>query len=218
LTKTFGLPVTLESVTGPYLAVKNPEAGQRLEPDDFVNFCAEKLTVLPVFDAAPETPEAVKVHVIEPTIVSSTIVVFSGFVADVPLIFTGSPFASLIVPLYGRLLIVTLVTLVTPVMLLVHLLKLCAVIDSFAVPGLAGFAVTFALKLDVEHLMPVVLVAVSKKFAVVPLARLAFRTAPVATLVPPTFPVVRTSIVAAEAGTVASAVKAAVAATAASTR
>jgi hypothetical protein len=120
LTKTFGLPVTLESVTGPYLAVKNPEAGQRLEPEDFVNFCAEKLTVLPVFDAAPETLEAVKVHVIEPTIVSSTIVVFSGFVADVPLIFTGSPFASLIVPLYGRLLIVTLVTLVTPVMLLVH--------------------------------------------------------------------------------------------------
>ena len=201
MTKTFGLPVTLESVTGPYLAVKNPAEGQRLEPDDFVNFCPEKLTVLPVFDAAPEMLEAVKTHVMEPATVFNTTVVCSGFVEDVPLTFTGSPFASLIVLLYGRLLIVTLVTLVTPVMLLVHLVKLCDVIDSFAVPGLAGFAVTFALKLDVEHLMPVVPVAVWVKFAVVPLARLAFRTAPVATLVPPTFAVVRTSTVAADAGT-----------------
>ena len=53
-TKTFGLPLTLESVMGPYLAVKNPAAKHADGPDDKVNFCLEKLFVLPVFDAVPE--------------------------------------------------------------------------------------------------------------------------------------------------------------------
>jgi len=49
----------LESVTGPYLAVKNPELKQEDGPDDLVNFWFLKLTVLPVLDALPETLVAV---------------------------------------------------------------------------------------------------------------------------------------------------------------
>jgi hypothetical protein len=94
--------------------------------------------------------------VTEPRTVFSTIVVFSGFFELVSLTLTGVPFASLTVTLYGRLLSVTLLTLVTPLTLLVHLLKLCEVSDSLAVPGLAGLLVTLAVKPDLEHLTPVV--------------------------------------------------------------
>ena len=99
-----------------------------------------------------------------------------------------------------------------------QLLKLCDVSDSFAVPGFAGFEVTFALKLDLAHLMPVVPVAELKKFADVPLARLDFRMALTFTLVPPTFPVVRTSTVAADAGAADRATSSAVAPAAARNR
>jgi len=188
-------------VTGPYLAVKNPELKRVEGPDDFVNFCLEKLIVLPVFEALPEMLFAVYVHVTVPSTVFSTIVVLSGFEELVPLTFTGEPLESAIVTLLGRLPSVTLLMPVTPVTLLVQLLKLCAVRDSFAVPGLAGFEVTLALKLDLAHLTPVVLVADMKKSAVVPVERLDLRTSPTFTLVPPTLPVVSTSTVAAYAGT-----------------
>src|SRR5262249_11898067 len=69
----------------------------------------------------------------------------------------------------------------------------------FAVPGLAGFAVTFALKLDVEQKTPVVPPDVSVRLAFVPEARLALRTSPTLTLVPPTLLTVSTSTVAADA-------------------
>jgi hypothetical protein len=67
-TKTFGLPVTLVSTIGPYLAVNVPEPGQKpLDPDPLLNVCLEKLTVLPLFDAWPEMLAATKIQVIVPT-------------------------------------------------------------------------------------------------------------------------------------------------------
>ena len=100
-TKTFGAPVTLESVIGPYLAVNVPEAGQKpLDPDPLLKVCLEKLTVLPVFDAWPEMLAATKIQVIVPTPETlSTAVVFSGLVELVWLTFTGKPNASLTVTL-----------------------------------------------------------------------------------------------------------------------
>lgn len=99
MTKTAGLFVLLVSLTGPYLAVKNPEPKQPAGPDDFVNFWLVKLTVLPVLDEAPEMLAAVYTHVIVPKTVLRTIVVFNGFVELVSLTFTGKPVESLIVEL-----------------------------------------------------------------------------------------------------------------------
>ena len=99
MTKTFGLPLTLESVMGPYVAVKNPLAKQAAAPEDFLNFCLEKLFVLPVLDALPEMLAVLYTHLTVPMTVFSTIVVFNGFEELVPLTFTGKPVASLTVTL-----------------------------------------------------------------------------------------------------------------------
>jgi len=99
LTKTFGLFVLLVSLTGPYLAVKNPEPKQLEGPDDSVNFWLVKLTVLPVLDAVPLMLAALYTHVTVPKSVFRTSVVFSGFVLLVCLTVTGKPVESLIVEL-----------------------------------------------------------------------------------------------------------------------
>jgi hypothetical protein len=57
-TKTAGLPLTLESVTGPYFAEKVPEVGHSLPPAAFVNLCVTKAMTLPLLDAAPEMDAA----------------------------------------------------------------------------------------------------------------------------------------------------------------
>jgi hypothetical protein len=95
---------------------------------------------------------------------------------------------------------VTLLMLLTPATLAVQLPKVCDVSDSFAVPGLPGLLVILALKLDLAHLTPVLPEADERNATEVPDFRLDFTTSPTFTLVPPTFPVVRTSMLAAEAG------------------
>ena len=99
MTNTFGLLVLLVSLTGPYLAVKNPELKQVEGPDESVNFWLVKLTVLPVLDALPLMLAAVYTHVTGPRRVFRTSVVFSGFVELVCLTVTGKPVESLIVEL-----------------------------------------------------------------------------------------------------------------------
>src|SRR5215472_15030960 len=110
----------------------------------------------------------------------------------VPETVTGSPFLSLTVALYGRLSALML-PIVRPVTLVVHLAMLSAVTDSVAVPRASGFLTTLALKLD--DLQVTVIAEVPDpitNFAVVPFARLAFRTAPVLTAGPWTFLMVST--------------------------
>jgi hypothetical protein len=94
LTKTLGLPLTLESVRGPYVAEKYPELKQVAGPDDFVNFCLEKVIVLPVLEPCPDTLFAVYTQVTDPRMVLRTTVVLSGFEALVSLTVTGTPLES----------------------------------------------------------------------------------------------------------------------------
>ena len=54
-------------------------------------------------------------------------------------------------PLYGSFPAVMLFTEVTPLTFDVQLLNVCAVRETSAVPGLAGFVVTFSVKLDFVH-------------------------------------------------------------------
>jgi hypothetical protein len=149
-TKTAGFPLTLESVTGPYFTEKVPEVGQMLPPAAFVNLWVTKAMTLPLLDAAPEMDAALTEQVMVEVPNFAVTVISSGFALLDPLILTGNPLESLTAAAYGRLptLMVLMVTPGTPGMLILQLLKVCAVMDCLAVPGLAGLLVTFAVKVD----------------------------------------------------------------------
>lgn len=211
-TKTAGFPLTLESVTGPYFTEKVPELGQKLPPAAFVNRWVTTAMTLPLLDATPAMDaaltEQVKVDVPSFTVA----VISSGVVLVRPLILTGFPVESLTVAAYGRLPTVRLLTVTpgTPGMLILQPLKVSAVMDSLAVPGLAGLLVTFAVKLDLVQ------VSVPRLFLKTTderLARLAFRIEPGATAGPPAFPLVSTWMLAAEADVAGSIATSAVATT-----
>ena len=88
--------------------------------------------------------------------VTTPITVFSeSFVLGL-LTVTGLSEASLTVVAYGRLSTFTLFTEVAPPMFVVQLLKVCAVSDSVAVPGAAGFLVTLEVREDLLYSTPVV--------------------------------------------------------------
>src|SRR5215469_3235362 len=208
-TKTAGFPLTLESITGPYLTEKVPELGQKLPPAAFVKPWLTTAMTLPLLDAAPEM-DAALTEQLKVEVPSFTVAVISSGLALVrPLILTGFPLESLTVAAYGRLPTVTLLT-VTPGTLILQPLKVSAVMDSLAVPGLAGLLVTFAVKVDLVQ------VSVPRLFLKTTderLARLAFRIEPGATVGPPTFPRVSTWMLAAEAEVAGSIATSAVATT-----
>src|SRR4051794_34028521 len=131
-------------------------------------------------------------QVIEPRMVPSDRVVWIGAVS-LPVTVTVPVALSTVVP-KGRLLTVTLFTLVTPTMLAVHEENVWAVVDSLATPGATGLSVTVAVKADTAHLTPVEPPAALAKSAVVPAATEAFSTSPTATVAPsvPAAPVVST--------------------------
>src|SRR5512133_3052519 len=118
--------------------------------------------------------------------VPSTSVVRIG-AASVPVTVTAPVALSTVVP-NGRLLTVTLFTLVTPKMLAVHELNVCAVVDSVATPGAAGLSTTVAVNADTAHFTPVVPPAAVLKLAVVPAATAAFSTSPTTTVAPARLP------------------------------
>src|SRR4051794_3757864 len=125
--------------------------------------------------------------------VPSDSVVWIG-AASVPVTVTA-PVALSTVVANGRLLTVTLFTLVTPKMFAVHEPKVCPVVDSVATPGATGLSTTVAVKADTAHLTPVEPPAAVLKLAVVPVATEALSTSPAATLTPstPAAPLVSTA-------------------------
>src|SRR5258706_11252902 len=159
-----------------------------LGPAALTNFWLTKATTLPLLDQVPAMDAALTEQVIVAVPAFTVTVSSSGKALLRPLMCTGFPLASLTVALYGRLRTLWLL-MVTPLRLILQPLKVSAVIDSLAVPGLAGLVTTFAVKVD---LVQVRVPRLFLKTTDLPFARLAFRTAPGLTAVPPTFPVVST--------------------------
>src|SRR5215831_18658277 len=179
LTKTFGLPVTLVSTTGPNAPAKFAEAGQNPLPADLENFCLANEILFPVFDALPLRLAALYEQVTVVVPAAALTVTRIGLVLLWPVTFTGWPLPSLTVTWYGRFLTLMLLTVI-PETLVVHFEKDWAVSDSFAVPGLTGLVLTVALNfaaLQVSFSVP------SEDTAEVPLMRFALRTAPTFTAV-----------------------------------
>src|SRR5450756_1476199 len=185
----------LASLSGPYVAEKTPDAGQTLPPAASLKVWLTKTVMFPLLDVLPEMAVVLKEQLTDKVPTDTVKLVSSGLALLRSLTLTGCPFASLTVTLNGRLATVTLPT-ATPLTLIVHLPKVCAVSDSFAIPGVAGLLVTFEVTAD---LVQVSFPSEVLKTAAEPFARLALSTAPGLTTGPPTFPVVSTWPLAASA-------------------